>query len=274
MHSFTVDGTDLGYSDTGQGAAVFLVHAGVFSGWFLPVSQSAALDQFRVINVRRAGYGEHVPEHVPMATHAAHLASLADRLGIAKLHFVGHSSSCQIGLALALQRPDLVASLVLLEPAPVGGFAVPASAHLAEHIVGPAMQAFASGDIALAFDTFMSGVCGDQHRPVMQASLGEAGVHEAVQQSSFFFRDEVRSVVASTFTEDDAAQVRQPVLLLEGDDSHTLGPLAAQVTELARRLLPHAEMAYVPGTTHMMPLQQPQVVAELVRNFIVRQRNG
>jgi hypothetical protein len=86
------------------------------------------------------------------------------------------------------------------------------------------MQAFASGDIALAFDTFMSGVCGDQYRAVMQASLGEAGMYEAVQQSSFFVRDEVRSVVASTFTEDDAAQVSQPVLLVEGGDSHTLSP--------------------------------------------------
>ena len=64
-----------------------------------------------------------------------------------------------MGLQLALDRPNLVGSLILLDPAAVGVFLVPASEDLARRFVGPAMAAFAAGDTQTAFDTFMSGVC-------------------------------------------------------------------------------------------------------------------
>ena len=37
MTSFSIDNVDIAYSDRGAGEPVFLVHAGVFSDWFLPV---------------------------------------------------------------------------------------------------------------------------------------------------------------------------------------------------------------------------------------------
>jgi hypothetical protein len=48
MNSFSTDNADVAYSDRGEGEPVFLVHAGVFSEWFLPVSQTRSLDTFRV----------------------------------------------------------------------------------------------------------------------------------------------------------------------------------------------------------------------------------
>ena len=102
--------------------------------------------------------------HLTIADHARYVAALADELGLKRIHWVGHSSSCQIGLQLALDRPNLIASLILLEPAAVGGFLVPASEELARRFVGPAMAQAAAGDIETAFDTFMGGVCGDSYR--------------------------------------------------------------------------------------------------------------
>ena len=43
MDSFSIDSVDIGYSDRGAGEPVFLVHAGVFSDWFLPVSRDAVV---------------------------------------------------------------------------------------------------------------------------------------------------------------------------------------------------------------------------------------
>lgn len=114
---------EIGFVDRGNGAPIVLVHAGVFSEWFRDVAASRALEDFRVIRLRRAGYGRTPPaRHLAIADHAQHAAAVADRLGLDRIHFVGHSSSCQIGLALALQRPELLESLVLLEPAAAGGF--------------------------------------------------------------------------------------------------------------------------------------------------------
>ena len=271
MDSFSIDNADIGYSDRGAGEPVFLVHAGVFSDWFLPVSETRSFDQFRVVRIRRAGYGDFVPSrHLTMADHARHVAAVADRLGLERIHWVGHSSSCQMGLQLALDRPNLVASLILLEPAAVGGFLVPASEELARRFVGPAMAAFGAGDTETAFDTFMRGVCGDSYPNVLRDRLGSAGLDRAVRESAFFFRDEVPAVLESQFGEAEATRVQQPTLVAEGGESARLGPLSHQITALARKLLPHAEIATVKGTNHMMPLQDPDAVGHLIQAFVMR----
>jgi pimeloyl-ACP methyl ester carboxylesterase len=47
----------LEYEDRGDGEVVYLVHAGVHSGWFTPLFDERDLDGFRVIKVVRPGYG-------------------------------------------------------------------------------------------------------------------------------------------------------------------------------------------------------------------------
>ena len=65
-----------------------------------------------------------------------HCGALLRGLGITRAHWVGHSSSCCIGLQLALDDPGLVASLTLFEPAkPSGG----QRAAAASGYVGPAL---------------------------------------------------------------------------------------------------------------------------------------
>jgi pimeloyl-ACP methyl ester carboxylesterase len=38
----------------------------------------------------------------------------------------------------------------------------------------------------------------------------------------------------------------------------------------ARKRLPHAEIATVDGTNHMMPLQDPDAVGHLIQAFVMR----
>jgi pimeloyl-ACP methyl ester carboxylesterase len=56
----TLGGSEIEYSEHGEGEPILLVHAGVFADWFLPMAASHALNGFRVIRVRRAGYGPSV----------------------------------------------------------------------------------------------------------------------------------------------------------------------------------------------------------------------
>src|SRR5712692_8445401 len=159
LQRLSVRDMELEFRDQGDGEPILLVHAGVFADWFVPVSASLALDGFRVLRVRRPGYGPTPPtRHLTIAAHGRVVAALADHLGLPKIHWVGHSSSCQMGLQLAIDRPDLVHSLILLEPAPTGGLRAPASEVLARQFVGPAAEAFSRGDVETALDTFMRGV--------------------------------------------------------------------------------------------------------------------
>ena len=269
MIPLPVEAGEIAYSERGAGEAVVLVHAGVFGDWFLPLSESHTLDSFRVVRIRRSGYAGRAPSrHLTIADHAGHLATLAVHLGLRRAHWVGHSSSCQILLRLAHDRPDIVQTLALLEPAAGGAFAVPAAEALGRDFVGPAMAAFAVGDLHTAFERFMTGVCGEGFRSVLEQSLGTTGAEQAVRESSFFFRDEVPAVLESTFDAADAARIRCPILVAEGGDSAASGPLAGQITERATQLLPHAEVVLVAGTNHMMPLQDAESVAQMIHRFV------
>lgn len=262
---------EIEYCERGAGEPLFLVHAGVFANWFVPMATSHALDGFRVIRVRRAGYGRNAPQRpLTLQDHANHLAALVGHLGLEAVHLVGHSSSAQIGLNMASDHPKLVRSLILMEPAPCGPLQVPAAAELVERSIKPAMGAFANGNLEGAFDIFLRGVCGDNYREVIEKSLGRAGYEQAVRESDFFFRDETSAAMQWQFGPAEVARVRQPVLIIEGAEGRKQGPFSQQVTELTQKLLPHAEVALIEGVNHALPLQNPDGVGQVVVNFVRR----
>ena len=144
---------------------------------------------------------------------------------------------------------------------------MPAAEELGRRFGRPAFGAFTTDDLDTAFDLFMRGVCGERYRSVLEQRLGENAVDEAIRQSAFFFRDETPAVLESTFGAADGARIHCPVLVAEGAAAALL---AQQITALATRLLPHAEVARVAGTNHMMPLQDPEAVARLIHDFAGR----
>jgi pimeloyl-ACP methyl ester carboxylesterase len=262
---------EIEYSVHGQGEPILFVHAGGFADWFRPMATSHTLSGFTVILVRRAGYGKDSPKRsLSLKDHACHHAALARDAGMQGLHLVGHSSGGLIALQLASDHPDLVHSLTLIEPAPCGPLQAPAFAEIVEQFVGPAMAQFAAGDVQSAFDSFMRGVCGNAYREVIERQLGRPGFEQALRESTFFFRDEVPAAMQWQFSPANASRIRQPVLILEGAEGRNQGPFSGQVTELALKLLPHAEVVLIEGTNHMMPLQDPDAVGDAISSFVRR----
>jgi pimeloyl-ACP methyl ester carboxylesterase len=261
----------LEYDDHGRGEPILLLHAGVFSDWFGPVAAAEELKDFRIILPRRAGYVEGVVPsgHISLADHARHCASLLDGIGVHRAHVCGHSSSALIGLQLALDRPDLVHSLVLLEPAPGGGLNSPAHAAVVGEQIGAAMTAYAAGDTASGFERFMSAVGGPHHREVIEQVLGPEGYENAVRQSAFF-PDEARAVWEWRFDGADAERIRAPLLVVQGEQTAQLSAVPPESVSLLAAMVPSAETAVLPGASHLMPLEDPAGVARLIADFARR----
>jgi len=254
----------LDYEERGAGEAVCLVHAGIFSAWFAPLFEQPALDGLRVIRPIRPGYGRSPAPSTPasIAAHARRCGALLRGLGVTRAHWVGHSSSCCIGLQLALDDPGLVASLILFEPAkPSGGQREVA----ASTYVGPALAAAANGDIAGAFEVFTRGVGGDRYREVLRARFGDDGLAEAERESAYFFADELPAVGAWTFGPAEAARITAPALLLCGAESR---PWFRENVAILADMLPNARSETLPELDHLAPLTHPAELAATIGEFV------
>lgn len=274
LTSMAVPGTTVEYVDHGgSGEPILLIHAGVFGAWFEPLAADPALEGFRVIRMLRAGYtgGPAPAEHLGIADHARHAAAVLEALDATPAHVVAHSSGTVIALQLALDRPELVRSLVLSEPPLLDALVAPEDVELLHTqlrpVIGGAMAAAGAGDIPAAYDAFMGAVCGPDHRSVFAAVLGAGAVPRAEQDARFFFADEVRAMGDWTFDADVARRVQSPVLLVQGGTSAP--PVHRLVAHLAA-LLPDAEVATVDGDNHLLPLRSPAALGHLVADFTRR----
>lgn len=127
------------YLEQGQGPAVLLLlHNGLFSHdgvccnsmvWEKNIGSFA--QEFRVIAVDTMGQGGTAlpadPGHFTYDAVVAHVDAFLQAIGIGQAHLIGHDHGAMIALLLALRRPALVRSCVVINAAAIApaGDAVP-----------------------------------------------------------------------------------------------------------------------------------------------------
>jgi len=177
---------------------------------------------------------------------------------------VGHSSSAVIALQLALDFPDAVHTLALMEPARP----VPPTAEQAQFVhefVGPAMQRYRAGDRAGAVDTFARGVFGPDYRGPLEQRLPGA-FEQAVRDADAFFAQELPALQQWSFTQEDAARITQAALAIRGQNT---APTFPERLQLLASWLPNVE-PFELDTTHLLHLQNPREMAEALAAFYAR----
>ena len=175
MQSVNVNGVDLEYEVTGAGEPVLLISPVIADG-FLPLLAEPALADYQLIRYHKRGWvgSTHTPPPVSMADHADDAAALLDHLGLRPAHIAGHSSGAAVAAQLALDHPEYVHTLVLLEPSLIS---VPSLGALFTQ-VEPALEAYAGGDHAGALAIFLSVVGGvewETGRAVLEAAHSRRG---------------------------------------------------------------------------------------------------
>jgi pimeloyl-ACP methyl ester carboxylesterase len=268
MERAAVDGLELEYELRGSGAPVVLIHWGVSAVWAEPLMDEPALaGRCRLLSYHRAGFAgsERIDGPLSLADHAAHCARLMRHLGIERAHLVGHSSSADIALQVALDFPDAVHTLALMEPArPVPP--TDAQAQWVREFVAPAMQRYRAGDTAAAVDTFSRGVFGPDYRGPLERALPGA-FEQAVSDADAFFGQELPALQAWSFTREDASRINQPTLAVLGENSV---PTFPERMQLLVSWLPQAEPFELPAATHLLHLQNPRAMAEALAAFYAR----
>lgn len=103
--------------DDGAGPALLFIHGVATSGRTWAADLAALADDFRVIVYSRRGYDASSSSPRDWGAHAADAIALVERLDAGPVVAIGYSGGAMIALDVALGRPDLVARLVLVDPA-------------------------------------------------------------------------------------------------------------------------------------------------------------
>jgi pimeloyl-ACP methyl ester carboxylesterase len=268
----SVGGIELGYRVQGAGEPIVFLHGGILTDWFGPLADELSkASSYRLVSYHRPGYGNSsLPsEPLTMAGQAGCCLALMRHLGLGKAHLVGHSIGACIALQAALQEPDAVASLGLLEPPVLTATPDPTPALT---VLRATAALWKQGDMAGALDAFMRGIVDPEYVRVLDGAL-ETWREDALMGTDAFFQADQPAVQAWRFAEAEAARVRQPALLFLGENSTKVNAIREPVQRTLLSWLPNAEGRTLKGATHLLPLQEPaQISAALAAFYKARVR--
>jgi pimeloyl-ACP methyl ester carboxylesterase len=267
MDRAKVNGIELEYEVRGAGEPVLLIDM-LIADCFVPLLPEAALaEHYQLIRYHKRGWvgSTHTPPPVSIGEHAADAAALLEHLGVLRAHIAGHSSGASIGAQLALDHPEKVHTLTLLEPTlvslPLGGAFLRAA--------GPVFEAYASGDHSGAFAMFVTAAGGLDWvgcRALLEERIPGV-VAQSIKDADTFFGVELPAVAEWTFGPEQAAAIRRPVLSVIGAETQ---PMWVEIAEFLRSSLPHVEECTIDGVGHLLQIQSPEPVARGMAGFLAR----
>jgi pimeloyl-ACP methyl ester carboxylesterase len=253
---------------SGGGSAwpLILVHGAItFQGCAPLLSQPLLTNSRRVVHYYRRGYGESppVPEDFTIVDHAADLCRLIRELGIARAHVLGHSIGAAIAMQAALDDPELVGSLVLVEPTWVSRAQL-----LTEFSEGmaPIVQAYAAGDAQNAAHQMLQMIDGVSYASTLGRAFGPGWFDDTVAAFHLYMRTELPSAVAWKLDAERASRLSSPVLALTGGDTLDLFKKVAQDTIAAFPSTRHVSIA---DAAHNVIAAGPAAAAEQIQEFLV-----
>ena len=117
MRIASVGDSQLEVWDRGTGSSLLFIHGVATSGgtWAEDLAELTA--DFRLIVYNRRGYGASSSSPRSWGAHAEDTVALIEKLNAAPVTLIGYSGGAIVAVHVALKRPDLMARLVLLDPA-------------------------------------------------------------------------------------------------------------------------------------------------------------
>lgn len=231
------------YEAEGAGDPLLLLHGGFCTNETWGAQRADLAARYRLFLPERRGHG-HTPDvEGPLSYQdmADDTIAFIESVAGGPAHLVGWSDGGIVALLVALARPSLVRKVVVIganfRPSPECWVEPAALDHMTPD--SPDLALFREMYEAVAPD-------GAEHWPVLAGKMVD------------MWRTE------PTLSTADLNRISAPTLVLVGDDdlmtfAHTIALYGA---------IPGSELAVVPGTSHLVPLEKPEQVNRLILDHL------
>lgn len=266
MERADIDGISLEHEVLGTGEPVIFIHGAFIADAFRPLLAEPLLaHRYRLITYHRRGYGgSRNSGPTSMEQQAADCRALLRYVGVERVHVVGHSFGGCVALQLAVDTPDAVHSLVLLEP----GLMVGQSAQGYRQALMRGDERYREVGARVAVDEFLEARW-PGYRHHLERLLPD-GFDQAVADAPTWFERDLPAQLAWRFGEEEARRITQPALSVLGGESDALWSRFGETYAVLLEWLPHAEGFVLPGTTHFLQMQNPDDMAAELVDFFAR----
>lgn len=227
------------YEEWGTGKPLVLLHGGAVDSRFFAPNVARLAERFRVVTPDARGHGR-TPDVEGPFTHellAQDLVAFLQKVIDGPAHLVGHGEGAVVAMYVALRRPDLVDQLVAIS----GTFR---ASHTPEE----------SDPIDI-----------DGMITYFGARYGEVSPDGEAHYRVVAEKDAQLVTEGAMLTEEDLGHIMCRTLVMAGDDDIPL-----EHTIALYHAIPGAELAIVPGTSHFLTQEKPEICKALVIDFLAK----
>jgi len=227
------------YDELGEGEPLVLLHpggGGVDSRAFGPTLPALAA-RFRAFAPDRRGHGRtaDVPGPITFDLMAQDTVHFLERVVGSSAHVLGYSDGATVGLFVAQRRPDLVSRLVLV-------------AGVFHH------------------DGWLPGVIDPNKKPpdFLAESYAKVSPDGAAHYEVVVEKLARMHAVEPALTTADLSRITCRTLVMQGDDDE----VSLEHALALYRALPNAELAVIPGTSHGLLVEKPELCNNVILEFL------
>ena len=260
MPNLHLDGLDMHYQVEGEGQPLLLIHGLGSSGrdWELQVAYFA--DRYQVITLDMRGHGKSSkppgPYSIPLF--AGDTASVLEMLEVAPVHVVGISMGGMIAFQLAVDRPELVKSVVVVNSGP--DFVI--------RSIKDRLQVWQRFIITRVLGLRkMAEVLGERMFPKPEhAQVRKVFVERWVENDKQAYQESMKAIVGWSVA-DRIGEIKCPALIIASDEDYT--PVESKQAYVQQ--MPNAELAVIEDARHAVPVERPEQFNAVLEAFLSKQ---
>jgi pimeloyl-ACP methyl ester carboxylesterase len=234
------------YDEQGEGDPLVLLHGGLVpnESWGMQMPEFSA--HFKVLAPERRGHGRTPDVDGPLNYDdmAADTIGFLEKVVGSAANLVGWSDGGIVGLLVAIERPDLVRKLV---------------------VIG------ANYDLAGLPAELQEGlghVTADSEDMAMPRALHVAVAPGGLESwNTLYEKFQVMAHSQPHITLEELGRITAPTLVVSGDDDL---PTLEHTTTLYRAI-PNSQLAVVPGASHAVAMEKPDLVNRIVLDFLEKE---